>query len=234
VRDNQRRPPSREELEGLDCRLVKEGGKYKADLLEIDLGDGLLAVKDYAGKGWLFRQIGRLLIRRECGAYHWLSRQPGIPALVGRIDLYAMALKRVDGQPLDDATCPPQDGPAIFERLTTVVRSLHQRGLVHWDLRTRKNVVVGPERQVFVLDFASAVWLRPGGIAHRLLFGAFRPGARCGSFTDRASERAERTHPRGMPITRYRDAPRNVGGGGADSSQSLDRDPTFVRGGVAK
>jgi hypothetical protein len=170
VRDNQRRPPSREELEGLDCRLVKEGGKYKADLLEIDLGDGLLAVKDYAGKGWLFRQIGRLLIRRECGAYHWLSRQPGIPALVGRIDLYAMALKRVDGQPLDDATCPPQDGPAIFERLTTVVRSLHQRGLVHWDLRTRKNVVVGPERQVFVLDFASAVWLRPGGIAHRLLF----------------------------------------------------------------
>lgn len=164
------RPPSRDELGGPACRLVKDGGKYKADLLEIDLGDGPLAVKDYARKGWLLRRVGRLLIRRECRAYRWLSRQPGIPALVGRIDLYALALEKVDGQPLDDASCPPQDGPAIFERLAAVVRGLHQRGLVHWDLRTRKNVVVGPQRQVFVLDFASAVWLRPGGIAHRLLF----------------------------------------------------------------
>jgi hypothetical protein len=174
ARDNHDRSspptPTREQIERIGYRVVKDGGPYKADLLEVDLGDGPMAIKDYARKGWLVRRIGRFQIRRECGAYRWLTSQDGIPALIGRIDRYALALEKIDGRPLDDSTCPPEDGGAIFERLAAVVRGLHRRGLVHWDLRTRKNVVVGPDRRVYVLDFASAFWLRPRGTAHGLLF----------------------------------------------------------------
>ena len=162
------RLPGREDLRR--STLLKRGGKYKADLFQLDLGDGPMVIKDFAHRSWFIRQIGRLQIRREWGAYGWLSRLSGIPRLIGRVDEYALAFERVDGRTIGYSIYPERNGQALFDGLVAVVASLHERGLVHWDLRTRKNVIACSDR-IVVLDFASAFWVRPGGLAHRLFFG---------------------------------------------------------------
>ena len=47
---------------------------------------------------------------------------------------------------------------------------MHAAGLVHLDLRARENVLITGEGELVIIDFASAIRLRPGGIAHRFLF----------------------------------------------------------------
>ena len=142
VRDNRVRPrlrvPDRVELRA--ARLLKRGGKYKADLFELEFGESTLVIKDFSHRNWFIRQIGRVQIRREWRAYCWLSEQPGIPRLIGRVDEYALAFERVDGRTIGYSIYPEKNGQTLFEGLVAVVASLHERGLVHWDLRTRKNV----------------------------------------------------------------------------------------------
>jgi hypothetical protein len=131
-----------------------------------------MVIKDFGGKVWWVRMIGRVQIRREWQAYRWLGRIAGIPELIGRIDPYALAIRRVEGQPL--GLSPGRfrrEGRQSFLRLQAVVERLHATGLVHWDLRARENVIIGPDGEIHVVDLAAAFWLRPGGLAHRLLFG---------------------------------------------------------------
>jgi predicted Ser/Thr protein kinase len=46
---------------------------------------------------------------------------------------------------------------------------MHRRGVVHFDLSHRSNVLVGEDGRPVLIDFASALCLRPGGLAARVL-----------------------------------------------------------------
>jgi hypothetical protein len=47
---------------------------------------------------------------------------------------------------------------------------MHAAGVAHLDLRGRENVLVGDGGRIVIVDLAGAVRMRPGGLAHRLLF----------------------------------------------------------------
>jgi len=160
--------PDRAALERAARSTIKAGRSTKADLYRIDAPGGPLVIKDFAAKPAWVRPLGRLQIGRECRAYRWLRDQPGLPRLRGRVDAHALAIEWIDGDLLARATGRP-DGPELFAKLADIVAGLHARGLVHLDLRGRQNVLLGRDGEVYVLDLASAVWLRPGGIAARAL-----------------------------------------------------------------
>lgn len=162
------RPPTRGELAG--AAMLYRGERNKADLLEIDLGDGPMVVKDFAAKTWWVRLLGRLQVWREHRAYGRLGGVPGVPRLAGRVDAHALAIEKIEGRQLGKASDRREDGSARLARLRAVLERIHGVGLVHWDLRARENVLITPAGELFVIDFASAVWLRPGGLAHRMLF----------------------------------------------------------------
>jgi serine/threonine protein kinase len=46
---------------------------------------------------------------------------------------------------------------------------MHRKGVYHLDMRKRDNVLVAPDGKVHLLDFGSAVLLRPDGLARRWL-----------------------------------------------------------------
>jgi hypothetical protein len=165
-------PPTRTDLSR--AVLLERGTRAKADLLQIDMGAGPMIVKDYSGKrGWQ-RILGRIVIAREVRAYRRLGEIPGVPKLVGRIDALALAIEKVDGTQLGIHPQRSSGGSAKLARLREIIDRIHATGTVHWDLRTRANVLVTPSDEIFVLDFASAVRLRPGSVAHRLLFSSFK------------------------------------------------------------
>ncbi|HKQ62756.1 MAG TPA: hypothetical protein VJS92_15805 [Candidatus Polarisedimenticolaceae bacterium] len=155
-------------------RVLKRGEAYKADLLLVDLDHGPTVVKDFHHKRTWVRLAGRLQVARECRAYRWLGTLSGVPRFYGRIDAHALAFEHLAGRPLGTAPDRAQGGSEKLRRLREVIDRLHARGLVHWDLRARENVLVDATGTIYVLDFASAMWLRPGGLAHRLLFGWMR------------------------------------------------------------
>ena len=149
-------------------RMLKAGGPTKADLRVVDVGDGPLVVKDFAAKASWVRLIGRLQIGRECRAYRWLGALPGLAPFVGRVDAHALALGWIDGGQLSEAARRPGEGALLLSRLREIVERMHRTGLVHLDLRGRENVMLDAEGRILVLDLASAMWFRPGGLASRL------------------------------------------------------------------
>lgn len=164
------RCPSRDEIGAGVREVLVSGMGAKADVLVVDVAGGSVIVKDFAGRGLWARRIGQLQIRRELAAYRWLEGVPGIPALVGRIDSFALAIERIDGERLAFAALKPGDGPRIVEELRAILDAIHARGVIHNDLRGRENVLLRRGGGLAVVDFAGAVRLRPGGLAHRFLF----------------------------------------------------------------
>jgi hypothetical protein len=154
--------------------MLKAGGPTKADLRLIDLGQGPLVVKDFAGKARWVRWLGRLQIYRECRAYRWVGPIPGLARLVGRIDRHALALEFIDGEELARSPRRFEKGRQYLARLREIVAQMHARGLAHLDLRGRENVMLDHRDELHVLDLAAAVRFRPGSLGHRLFFGWFR------------------------------------------------------------
>jgi tRNA A-37 threonylcarbamoyl transferase component Bud32 len=142
----------------------------KADVLEVAVDDGRVLVKDYAARGPWVRSLGRLQIRREVAAYRWLAGVPGVPVFVGRIDPFALAIEWIEGEQLAFAAVAPGDGARHVSRLRAILDAIHRRGVVHNDLRGRENVLLQRDGELAVVDFAGAMRLRPGGLAHRLFF----------------------------------------------------------------
>ena len=142
----------------------------KADVLVVGVDGQTVIVKDFSSRSAWIRGIGRLQIRREVSAYRWLAGVPGVPALVGRIDPLSLAIERIDGERLAFATLAPGDGPRHITKLRNILDAIHARGVIHNDLRGRENVLLRRDGGLAVVDFAAAIRLRPGGLAHRLFF----------------------------------------------------------------
>ena len=167
-------PITRQQIEKAGCTILYQGKPNKADLLETDLGFGPVVIKDYANKSWWTRLLGRFQIRRECDIYQWIGPFEGIPKFFGRVDAHALAIEKIDGPELCQAPGLPEAAPQLYEKFRNLVDRLHAHGLLHMDLRARKNVRCTTDGQVRIIDFGTAGCLRPGGIAHRLFFNFFR------------------------------------------------------------
>jgi len=159
----------RSALAGPGVRLLNRGNARNPDVLLLE-GEGRpIVVKDFAPRGPLVRAtIGRWITAREAAAYRWVAGHPAVPRFLGFIDPLAFALefrpgRRVSRHLLDDA------GPRFIEALAEAVRGLHARGLVHLDLGHRSNVLVDERGDPVLIDFASALWFRPGSLGARLL-----------------------------------------------------------------
>jgi hypothetical protein len=164
------RCPRRDEIGPGIREILVSGVGAKADVLVVAVPGGSVIVKDFAGRGRWVRRLGRLQIRREVAAYRCLEGVPGIPAFVGRVDPWALAIEKIDGERLAFAVLGPDDGPKHVAELRTILDAIHARGVVHNDLRGRENVLLRRDGGLAVVDFAGALRLRPGGIAHRLFF----------------------------------------------------------------
>jgi serine/threonine protein kinase len=156
-------PLTREVLGRLERRRLSSGRNLtKACLDLVRHEDGLLVVKDVATRPLLVRALlGPLQMRREARAYKILAGIRGIPALLQVIDRRAIALQYIDGPPLRDV--PRGELPAsFFDALATLVAAVHARGVAHGDLH-HGDVLVGPEKTPYLVDFSTAVFAPAGG-----------------------------------------------------------------------
>jgi serine/threonine protein kinase len=150
--------------------LLKAAGPTKADLRVLELPMGAVVIKDYGDKPWWTRLWAGWQIARECRAYSFAGPQAFLPRLLGRVDRLALALERIPGEQLADVHGRYPDKGALLTSLRAAIDALHARGIVHLDLRGRENVMVTADGRIYLLDLGGAIWLRPGGLLHHLLF----------------------------------------------------------------
>jgi hypothetical protein len=163
---------TRDNLERHVQEELRPANPHRPRLARVEVEGQRAVVKDYRPCGWLLRTwFGPWLIAREEAIYRCLEGCPGVPRLVGRVDRHALAVEYIPGRNAGehaDGTLPPE----FFARLQEVVDAIHARGVVHCDLKNRRNVVVAEGYHPYLVDF-SAAFTRRGRFA-RLRGFAYR------------------------------------------------------------
>lgn len=159
---------SRESLSGATAEVLSRGGVGNPDVLRVRDAGRDYVVKDFSRRGPWMRRLAPWLVRRELRAYEQLDGHPAVPRVLFRIDALAFALEYRPGEILGPklAAWVP---PSFIPELRAAVREMHRRGVVHLDLRHRSNALADPDGRPVLIDFASALCFRPGGLAARVL-----------------------------------------------------------------
>lgn len=134
-----------------------------------------VVIKDYSHCPAVIRQtIGRLFIKRE---HRNLQRLRGLPGVVENSCMLSptmLAYPYVEGRSLAELRKEKEKLPVdFFQKMEELVHGMHERGVVHLDLRNMGNVLCSAEGEPHFIDFQSAFALRkPSGRIRRLLKAA--------------------------------------------------------------
>ena len=129
-------------------------------------------VKDVQGKNFFLRwTLGLWLIRKEWQIYSRLTGIKGIPQPVERIDRFAFAMEFIPGRPILRGEPLP---PSFFQELERVLGDVHERGVVHMDLRHKGNILVSEKGDPYLIDFNSSFAFKKKGFLRRCLFPLLR------------------------------------------------------------
>lgn len=148
-------PFARSQLADMQPRLVNKGRWGNATLTLVQHERQPWIVKDFRGCPPVVRHVwGLFMVRRELLALDRLDGIPGLPQNAFRMDAYALAYRFMPGTTLRDT---PADGtpPEYFRALEAMVKRMHERGVVHLDIRYRRNVLVLDDGSPGLVDFQS-------------------------------------------------------------------------------
>ncbi len=139
--------------------VLRQGDRYKARVMLGNRGDQRVVIKDLSPMRPFARSLfGRRMLRREARALAYLDGFALVPKLIEKVSEDAIAIEFVNSIYLRKKLARHRK-PAVFASLKEAVRGLHERGVVHFDLRQRKNILVRRDDRVMLIDFESALVL---------------------------------------------------------------------------
>jgi RIO-like serine/threonine protein kinase len=171
-------PATPDEVEAATRGLLGKQGPFRPTVRLVESAGGTLVAKDYRACTPLYRwTVGAWNLAREEEALRRLDGIEGVPQFRGRAGRWILLMTWIRGRDLGKVRRYRQT-PEFFDRLMAIVEEMHRRGVVHLDLRQRRNILLRSERgaRPAVLDFGSALCVRPGGPLHRLLTRIDRSG----------------------------------------------------------
>lgn len=138
-------------------RVIHSGRGYQSTVYLVNVEGARAAVKDFSASPRAFRRwVAPFLVRRETAVLQHLQGVHGVPKYFGRIDRLAFVMEYIEGTPLanfKEGELPPE----VFETMQRTIDTIHQRGVSHGDLKRRSNLILTPNGEVFVVDFAAAI-----------------------------------------------------------------------------
>ena len=140
-----------------NARTVHAGRGFQSSVYELDWNGTRAAIKDFSRTpAWFRILVAPFLVRREVAALKALDGTPGIPRFLGQIDRLAFALEFIEGTPLDRFS-KGELAPEVFPKVQAAIDAMHARGVSHCDLKRRSNLLLTPDGEVYLIDFAAAV-----------------------------------------------------------------------------
>lgn len=146
-----------ERFQADDWPLIAVSNQGK--LVRVRTGAVDVAVKSPVGRGLLW-QARRLSLQREYRAYRRLGGIHGIPRCFGLYGGCHLVVEYVEGALLRDAA--PAAPETFFAQLKRTIDAMHERGVAHGDLKSRRNVMIAPDGNPVIIDLGTAVVRRDG------------------------------------------------------------------------
>ncbi|MBN1517767.1 hypothetical protein JXA32_14480 [Candidatus Sumerlaeota bacterium] len=144
----------------------KAQSMVQCDVLALEKDGHRLILKDASRRWWIYRVLfTRRILRREHRFLRLLDGLEGVPRAYGWIDADGFVMERLDARDMPGHRYTKQFPGEFFEQLAILVDAMHQRGVVHGDIR-RKNIMMDEDGKPYLIDFATA-WHRD------TLLGAF-------------------------------------------------------------
>lgn len=165
--------PKREELARLERRVLQAGRYFRPEIAVYEIEGRWFVVKDCRGMQPLLRGLmGRRSSRREAAIYECLQGVNGIPGFWGHVDGDAFAIDYIEGKTLARDMGTERLRKALLD-LETVLVAMHERKVVHLDLKQKRNILVKADDTVAVIDFQSAFFMGKG-LLRPLLFNMLK------------------------------------------------------------
>lgn len=138
-------------------RILRDKGGFLSPVVSVVDHEGRPAVlKDYRRKNAVTRSLlAPALVRREFSVLRHLEGIPGIPKAYAILEKKALLLEYVEGRTINKFKAGELPD-RVYHRLADLVGAMHARGVVHLDLRQRKNILIAGE-QPWLIDFANAL-----------------------------------------------------------------------------
>jgi predicted Ser/Thr protein kinase len=147
----------RSDIETHCVRVIHRGRGLQSSVYLVEKEGQRAAVKDFSAvENKAFRRfVAPFLISREAKTLQALKGTPGVPEYFGKVDRHAFAMEYIEGTPVADFQEGELD-PVVFPRVQEVIDEIHRRGVSHGDLKRRSNLLVTPDKKVYLIDFAAA------------------------------------------------------------------------------
>jgi serine/threonine protein kinase len=139
--------------------VLRDKGGFLSPVIRLVPHDGGRAVlKDFRSRNPVTRGVlGPILVRREYAVLRHLAGVPGIPRTYGIVDGRALLIEYIPGKTLGKFK-PGELNDSVLQDLQATLDEVHQRGVVHLDLRQKKNVLIAErDGRPYIIDFANAV-----------------------------------------------------------------------------
>lgn len=196
-------PRTVEDVERATVSLLGKQGPFRPTVRLLEHGGRSWVAKDYRACTPLYRwTVGAWNLRRERAALERLADVEGVPHVEARVGRWILVLTHFQGRDIGKADKARQD-EAFFADLSRIVAEMHARGVVHLDLRQRRNILIRPDGRAAVIDFGAALCLPPGGRRFSSLARIddsgvlkYRRRARPGSLTPEEEDRLSRAERR--------------------------------------
>jgi len=146
---------------------LKRKRLYGPDVHLIIRQDARLVEKTYRNRPLPVRSAGSLLVWWESFIYSKLKGVSGIPQVVNSPDIYTLTTTFMGGHNLRDRVNNPDE--AYFRNLEELIENLHARGVIHLDMRNRRNYGMDESGMPYLVDFASSIYTPFKGPLWRLL-----------------------------------------------------------------
>jgi predicted Ser/Thr protein kinase len=139
-------------------RVLRDKGGFLSPTVSVVDHDGRPAVlKDYRGKNLLTRGLlAPRLVKGEFDILRRLEGIPGIPRAFAIVEKRALLLEYVEGATLGKFKAGELPD-STFDLLRDTVRAMHERGVVHLDLRQKKNILIDAQKRPWLIDFGAAM-----------------------------------------------------------------------------
>jgi predicted Ser/Thr protein kinase len=114
-------------------------------------------VKDHQGcDRWFAMWLGPILSRREVRALQRLDGVTGVPRVLNVLDRRAFTMSRIDAKPYRGSDLDARQWREFFEQMVQLVRTMHDRGVAHCDLRSPDNTLITSKGAPAVVDFVAS------------------------------------------------------------------------------
>jgi len=148
-----------EDISKRQCGILRKPSCTRPIIWHIKENGVHAIIKDFSSNKFFFRNtFGRFLVWREARAYKKLKYLKGVPALYRVIGGLALVIQEIPGIDLGKVENGKRPPDGFFNKLTELVDSFHQRGLVHCDLKRAANIILGKDGNPYVIDWAAAIF----------------------------------------------------------------------------